>query len=596
MLKHVIPLLLLIGLSYSQGGSYALDFDGSNDYVSITDDASLTSTSVITISAWFKKVSGSGWMSLVGKGTSDANEEYALMLKDDQVYFDVGQGGGPYLQQSTTIAPETWHHIAAVHTRSSNTSTLKVYLNGQDVGGTTVNASNTPNDNSSPLTIGSRFSTSNALFEGRIDDVRIWNDARTVAEIQEYMHKEVASDASGLVAYYKMSDGSGTSLADNSSNSNTGTLTNMVTSGGSSDWVTSYAPIGDLNSSYETDVEAIWKVSGTSASEASDGLTMTVGSALSTGNFAVDGNHNTSGTSASDIGSAGSWHRTGRIWQGDESGTVAGTITIDISDATSNAGHSSGTASNYRLLYRSSTSGDFSSAATGASISGAVVSFTSVSLADGYYALGAQSDASLPVELTSFEVLDTRDNSITLHWITESEINNLGFILDRRTPTIDWIEIASFVTDTELQGQGSVSHQTVYTYTDNTVTDDETYDYRIADVDYDGNKEYHSLQLMGISPASIPSTYVLHQNYPNPFNPITTLSYDLPEDDLVNITTYDMMGKVVRTLINMEQTVGYRSVQLNGTNDNGSPVSAGVYLYTIQAGEFRQTKKMVLLK
>jgi len=57
-----------------------------------------------------------------------------------------------------------------------------------------------------------------------------------------------------------------------------------------------------------------------------------------------------------------------------------------------------------------------------------------------------------------------------------------------------------------------------------------------------------------------------------------------------------MMGKVVRTLINMEQTVGYRSVQWNGTNSTGQPVSAGLYLYTIQAGEFRQTRKMVLLK
>jgi hypothetical protein len=393
-----------------------------------------------------------------------------------------------------------------------------------------------------------------------------------------------------------MSDGSGTSLADNSSNSNTGTLTNMVTSGGSSDWVTSYAPIGDLNSSYETDVEAIWKVSGTSASDASDGLTMTVSSALSTGNFAVFGNNNTSGISTSDLGSVGSTNRTGRIWQVDESGTVAGTITIDISDATSNSGHSSGTASNYILLYRSSTSGDFSSAATGASISGDAVSFTSVSLADGYYALGAQSDASLPVELTSFEVLDTRDNGITLHWITESEINNLGFILDRRTPTIDWIEIASFVTHPELQGQGSVSHQTIYTYTDNTVTDDETYDYRIADVDYDGNKEYHSLQLMGISPASIPSRYVLHQNYPNPFNPITTIRYEIPEASLVKITIYDMMGRQIRTLINNQQDAGYKSIQWNAANNLGEPVSAGLYLYTIQAGEFRQTKKMVLLK
>ena len=88
----------------------SLSFDGEDDYVSIADDESLTSANLMTISAWFKKVSGTGWMSLVGKGTSDVNEEYVLMLKDDQVYFDVGQGGGPYLQQSATITPETWQH------------------------------------------------------------------------------------------------------------------------------------------------------------------------------------------------------------------------------------------------------------------------------------------------------------------------------------------------------------------------------------------------------------------------------------------------------------------------------------------------------
>jgi flagellar hook assembly protein FlgD len=101
---------------------------------------------------------------------------------------------------------------------------------------------------------------------------------------------------------------------------------------------------------------------------------------------------------------------------------------------------------------------------------------------------------------------------------------------------------------------------------------------------------------MGISPASIPITYVLHQNYPNPFNPITTLSYDLPEDALVNITIYDMMGRQTRTLINNQQDAGYRSVQWNATNNIGQPVSAGLYLYTIQAGDFRETRKMVLLK
>ena len=586
MIKHVIPLLLLIGLSYSQGGSYALDFDGTDDYVTLPNSINM-GTSDFTISIRFKTDDvGSGRQQVIQQTGGNANRVIAI----NNGGVIASQLGSTSSESGFTASANTWYHVVLVHDDSENT--LKWYVDGT---AKNTNTSVNIGSNTGQFKLGTNSGSSDKWFDGQMDELRIWNDARTAAEIKEYMHKEVASDASGLVAYYKMSNGSGTSLTDNSSNSNTGTLTNMVTSGGSSDWVTSYAPIGDLNSSYETDVEAIWKVSGTSASDASDGLTMTVGSALSTGNFAVFGNNNTSGTSASDVGSVGSTYRTGRIWQVDESGTVAGTITIDISDATGNSG-GTGTASNFILLYRSGTSGDFSSAATGASISGDVVTFTSVSLADGYYAMGAQSDASLPVELTSFEVLDTRANGITLHWITESEINNLGFILDRRTPTIDWIEIASFVTDTELQGQGSVSHQTIYTYSDNTVTDDETYDYRIADVDYDGNKEYHSLQLMGISPASIPITYVLHQNYPNPFNPITTLSYDLPEEAMVNITIYDMMGRQVKTLVNGSQTAGYRTVQWNATNNAGKPASAGLYLYTIQAGDYTQTKKMVLLK
>jgi hypothetical protein len=94
----------------------------------------------------------------------------------------------------------------------------------------------------------------------------------------------------------------------------------------------------------------------------------------------------------------------------------------------------------------------------------------------------------------------------------------------------------------------------------------------------------------------LPETFALHQNYPNPFNPVTSLRYDLPNDGLVNIIIFDMMGRIVKTLVNGSQTAGFKSIQWNATNDNNEPVSAGLYLYTIQAGEFRQTKKMVLLK
>ena len=94
----------------------------------------------------------------------------------------------------------------------------------------------------------------------------------------------------------------------------------------------------------------------------------------------------------------------------------------------------------------------------------------------------------------------------------------------------------------------------------------------------------------------LPNKLALNQNYPNPFNPITTLQYDLPEDELVNITVYDILGNVINQLVNEVQNSGYKSIQWNATNSQGQPVSAGVYLYSIEAGDFRQTKKMILLK
>ena len=95
---------------------------------------------------------------------------------------------------------------------------------------------------------------------------------------------------------------------------------------------------------------------------------------------------------------------------------------------------------------------------------------------------------------------------------------------------------------------------------------------------------------------SSPNDYLIHQNYPNPFNPATTISYSLPEANHVQIDIYDVIGNKVRTLVSQTQNAGTKSYQWNATNDLGQSVSAGMYIYTIQAGEFRATKKMVLLK
>tara|TARA_Y100000588_G_C14280770_1_gene937019 strand:+ start:14952 stop:16682 length:1731 start_codon:yes stop_codon:yes gene_type:complete len=94
----------------------------------------------------------------------------------------------------------------------------------------------------------------------------------------------------------------------------------------------------------------------------------------------------------------------------------------------------------------------------------------------------------------------------------------------------------------------------------------------------------------------IPETFTLHQNFPNPFNPVTMISYDLPKDSDVRMTIYDMLGNEITTLVNGAQQAGSRSVHWDATDSMGRAVSAGLYLYNIEAGEFVQTRKMVLLK
>ena len=94
----------------------------------------------------------------------------------------------------------------------------------------------------------------------------------------------------------------------------------------------------------------------------------------------------------------------------------------------------------------------------------------------------------------------------------------------------------------------------------------------------------------------IPLSFSLHQNYPNPFNPVTSIKYDLPNISMVNISVYNMMGRKVKTLVNGIQNPGFKTVQWNAKNELNSTVSAGLYIYTIQADGFKETKRMILLK
>ena len=89
----------------------------------------------------------------------------------------------------------------------------------------------------------------------------------------------------------------------------------------------------------------------------------------------------------------------------------------------------------------------------------------------------------------------------------------------------------------------------------------------------------------------IPLVYDLYQNYPNPFNPLTIIKYQIPEDGLVVLKIYDLLGKEVRTLVNQQRTAGIYEL-----NFEAGRLASGVYLYRLQVNDYISTKKMMLLK
>lgn len=101
---------------------------------------------------------------------------------------------------------------------------------------------------------------------------------------------------------------------------------------------------------------------------------------------------------------------------------------------------------------------------------------------------------------------------------------------------------------------------------------------------------------VSVADNQIPNSFELSQNYPNPFNPSTTIRYALPEGRNVKIIVYDINGKEITTLINDYQNAGIHNIVWNGKNNSGQQVVSGIYFYNMQAGNFSQTKKMILLK
>jgi hypothetical protein len=190
-------------------------------------------------------------------------------------------------------------------------------------------------------------------------------------------------------------------------------------------------------------------------------------------------------------------------------------------------------------------------------------------------------DEPVPVELVSFTA-SVLQNAVELRWVSATELNNLGFQVERKTVNTDWDNIGF------VNGYGTTTETQIYSFIDRNLNPG-SYSYRLKQIDFDGSFKYYELAET-IEIGSL-QTFNLSQNFPNPFNPTTIISWQAQVDGFITLKVYDELGREVATLVNEEKPAGTYEVEFDATG-----VPSGVYFYRIQADNFTETKKMTIMK
>ena len=608
--------------------SHSLDFNGQSDYIEVTDaSATIANSDQISITGWvYPRNTNSGWPDFDGffgfRNEFDA-DFYLLQLDNYKVEGRLRISVNDYFTVVTdpnSISSETWYHLALVYDGTN----LIVYINGTEAGST--GASGQITNEFVPLYVGRLvFQTTNFDLDGQADEVGLWSLALTSEQIQEYMYADLTGEE-GLVGYWNFNEGSGDIANDVSGNNNDGLIYGA-------NWSTNIPfqgiYISDQQIEEDEDLNMDLSYLGETMTFEAYSDTSAVSAVINGQSLLLTPLPNWYGIS------------TITVYMTDDSNlldtasfvlTVASvndppTIAV-VDDVTMEEDGSASVFLNVRDIDSDDLIYNFYS-------NPPIFVFT---LIDDSLFISPVLNWNGQANLTIF-VSDGEDSDNTSLAITVTPVNDAPSEFELISPTVlDTFQVNTatdetipFTWEPSVDVDSGVVYKiivtlnhfgTVYTneYTNipYTITGLSGYVYAIlmtnlniprwnmeyvieaSDEEFTIVSEQGEFVLentsLSIDGEIVPETFALHQNYPNPFNPITSLRYDLPEDGLVNITIYDMMGRVVNTLINDSQTAGYKSIQWNATNDRNESVSAGLYLYTIQAGEFRQTKKMVLLK
>ncbi len=241
LLSPTLTLILCLSFCFSGiAQENCLVFDGVDDFVSVSHQSKLSPATKLTVEAW---INASQWKSQQWEGTivgKDIDPQQGYVLRtgsNGKLSFTVGGGNGqwPEAVSASIMQTNTWYHIAGVYDNGNMT----IYINGNPVGSASATQMVT---STSPLYIGASSGFGGRFFAGKIDEVRIWNVARTQTQIQENANLAMTGTESGLVAYYSFNEISGNSAPNTvaSTSNSTGSLQGFS----GNPWVPGFVTLG----------------------------------------------------------------------------------------------------------------------------------------------------------------------------------------------------------------------------------------------------------------------------------------------------------------------------------------------------------------
>ena len=536
-----ITLIILSIYPVEAQNSYSLNFDGEADYVEVPyGSAMIANAGQITLSGWvYPRNTNSGWPDFDAffgfRNESDA-DFYLLQLDNYKVEGRLRVTGNvayTVVTAAESISPDTWYHLALTYDGAN----LFVYINGIEAGSTEA-FGQIINENVS-LTIGRLvFQTTNFDLDGQADEVSLWNIALTEQQIQDYMYADLTGEA-GLVGYWNFNEGAGDIANDAGGNDNDGLINGAA-------WSTDipFTGGGQCDSSEVELWNQCYSIENTTELDLSNrGLT---------------------GEIPPEIGNLTNLTYLNLQWN-----DLTGSIPIEIGSLTNLA---------WLSLYFSGVTGLIPAAI------GNLANLTHLDLQwNGL-------TGSIPPEIGNLANLIHL--GLGTNELTGSIPPELGNLTNLTSLHLNSNNLTGAIPESICGLDLNWSSSSDFNISNNQLCPP----YPSCVENYAGEQNTDNCTQAAIANETFPITYSLYNAYPNPFNPFTTLRYDLPEDAMVNITIYDMMGRNVKTMVNSQQNAGFKSIQWDATNDAGAPVSAGLYLYTIESKQFRQTKKMVLLK